>query len=397
MLRSPLVCAGLSFAAFVGVVYAAGCSSTEVEPAPVDQVGAVPPPPPESGGTLSGDGYVFAVSKLFLGDTTRAGAPDPNAWKVFGYNLDARVSTKASVDLCQPSKGAAPNSVYPDGTNGIDNSFGKNLLPIITGLAPDASSQVNEELAAGSFTIMVSMEGLGSEPDYLDVLSKLYAGSTLPTVPRFDGTDEWPVVPELLEDPTDISTAKVQFPTAYVNGHTWVSGTSGDLTLSLSVQGFTLALKISKAVLTMDLDPDRSGATNGTIAGVLPTEELINELKKVAGSFDEGLCEGTTFDSLADQLRQASDIMQDGTQNPGETCDGISIGLGFEAQPVKLGEIGPETPPEPDPCDPSSAGGGGAGGGGEGGSAEGGSAEGGSAEGGSAEGGSAEGGAGGSR
>jgi hypothetical protein len=35
-----------------------------------------------------------------------------------------------------------------------------------------------------------------------------------------------------------------------------------------------------------------------------------------------------TFDSLADQIRQAFDILVDGTQDPNQTCNGISIGLG---------------------------------------------------------------------
>jgi hypothetical protein len=43
--------------------------------------------------------------------------------------------------------------------------------------------------------------------------------------------------------------------------------------------------------------------------------------------------------------------MKDGTQNPNATCDGISIGLGFEGSPVQLGAIAPLTPDAPNPCD----------------------------------------------
>ena len=42
----------------------------------------------------------------------------------------------------------------------------------------------------------------------------------------------------------------------------------------------------------------------------------------------------------APELIQASDIMQDGTQDPTKTCDGISIGIGFEARVVQLGAAG---------------------------------------------------------
>jgi hypothetical protein len=45
-------------------------------------------------------------------------------------------------------------------------------------------------------------------------------------------------------------------------------------------------------------------------------------------------------------IGQASDILQDGTQDPTKTCDGITIGLGFEADAVLLG---PAVPPPPPP------------------------------------------------
>jgi uncharacterized membrane protein YgcG len=225
---------------------------------------------------------------------------------------------------------------------------------------------------------MLDVEGLGSDADYLDLPTRLYAGGTLPTAPAFDGSDMWPVVQELLNDPTDIKSAKVRFDTAYVASHTWVSGSPGTVNLSLAVAGFSLTLTISKAILSMDIDPSRNGATNGTIAGILETEPLINELRKIAGSFDEGLCTGTTFDSLADQLRQASDILASGDQNPSQECDGISIGLGFDAKPVQLGDILDAAPPQPDPCETGSGGSSSSSSSGSGGSGAGGSGTGGS-------------------
>ena len=51
-----------------------------------------------------------------------------------------------------------------------------------------------------------------------------------------------------------------------------------------------------------------------------------------------------------DSIRQASDILKDGTQDPNEECDGISVGLGFEAKAVVVGDIAPAPQPVPDPC-----------------------------------------------
>jgi hypothetical protein len=42
--------------------------------------------------------------------------------------------------------------------------------------------------------------------------------------------------------------------------------------------------------------------------------------------------------------------MKDGTQDPTATCDGISIGIGFDASVVQLGAIADPAPPATDPC-----------------------------------------------
>ena len=51
-----------------------------------------------------------------------------------------------------------------------------------------------------------------------------------------------------------------------------------------------------------------------------------------------------------DQIRQASDIMADGTQDPNSVCNGISVGLGFNMLFAGLGDIAPPAPDPPLPC-----------------------------------------------
>lgn len=53
---------------------------------------------------------------------------------------------------------------------------------------------------------------------------------------------------------------------------------------------------------------------------------------------------------MLQQIRAASDIMNDGTQTAGATCDGISVGLGFDAVEVKLGPAVNQQPAEANPC-----------------------------------------------
>jgi len=361
MLRTRLLSAVFT-ATSLAVLWGCGSDTNEKPPPPPpppppveDLPGIQPPEAPGEGAACEGAGKVMAMSQLFLGDTTRDGTPDPTGgWKAYGYDLDGRASTKTSVGLCKPRAGGSPAAVYPDGDEGRDNSFGKNILPVILGLSSDISDQANQAIADGEFTIMLDMSTLGTAADCNKLATKLYGGANLGAPPKWDGTDMWPLIPELLTDPTDPASAKILFPESYVVQDTWVSGTKGTVKLSLSISGFTISLDINSAVITVDLEGDRNGGTNGTIAGVIETESLITEISKVAAAFDESFCdpESPTLKSILNQIRQASDIMKDGTQNPAVECDGISIGLGFNAKAVQLGPVAMPAEPPPDPCAP---------------------------------------------
>ena len=114
-------------------------------------------------------------------------------------------------------------------------------------------------------------------------------------------------------------------------------------------QGVPLTLSVNHAVITFD-HTTANDAANGTIAGVIDTEELITGLKSVAGRISQSLC-GGAFDGIAQQIRAASDIMKDGTNVPGTQCNGISVGLGFVgkkiANPTKIASDDGAVPPDP--------------------------------------------------
>lgn len=322
---------GLSIAAF-------GCSSDPDDspaPEPVEEpCDCGQPPEDPSGPAGDGDDVVLGISKLFLGDTDRNGNPDDGAWKSYGYNLDNFKSTNASKNLCKPRDNA--KGVHQDGENGIDNAFGKGILAAIGALLDDPSSQVNDAIDSGKFTVMLKLDKLGTGKDYSNISASLFGGGNLEDTPKWDGTDEWPVLFELLEN-GDITKPKVKL-NSYVNDRTWV-GTANKLDLTVDISGTSLTLAINHAILSMDLDADNKGAKNGTIAGILQTDDLLASIKSVAGKFSADFCEGSTLDPILNQLAQSSDILSDGTQNPEKTCDGISIGLGFEAKAVQLGEV----------------------------------------------------------
>ncbi len=296
-----------------------------------------------AGGALtcpSGEGTVLAVSQLSMGEG------DSGEWKSVGYDIDGLVSTATSKDVCKPSSGASTSTPYPDGNEGIDNSFGKNLVPLILSILPTWVTDVNNGIQKGTFTTLLKLECLPPEGDVPLFTTKLFGTTALGSVPKFDGTDKWPVTPELLSDPMDPQSSTVVFSESSVKGTAFDSGKNETFILTIPLKTPTdstsIKLTLYAAQTTMTLAADRKSATKGIIGGVLNTEELVVELKKVGDLL--GYCGTQVFDNILEQVRQASDIMADGTQDPDKTCDGISIGLGFEMKEAQIGSVGPESP-----------------------------------------------------
>lgn len=65
------------------------------------------------------------MTRVNFGDS-----PTADAWKQIGFNLDGKVTTATSTDVCELMAGAEP-ATQDDGHDGIDNSFGENICPIL--------------------------------------------------------------------------------------------------------------------------------------------------------------------------------------------------------------------------------------------------------------------------
>jgi hypothetical protein len=288
----------------------------------------------------TGEGTVLAGTKLSFGDG------NSGQWKKVGFNIDGLVSTAASQDLCKPNAGAFGITPYPDGDEGIDNSFGKNLLPQIISLYPSWVTDINNGILDGFFNVLLKMECLPPTGDVAGFTTKLFGGTTLGTKPKFDGTDKWPVTPELLSNAMDPESSTILFKKSSVIGTAYDSGKNETfiLTVPITTQTASTSIKLTlyAARTTMTFAADRKSATGGRIGGVLNTEEFVSEMKKVGHLL--ALCDSPVYTNLLTQIRQASDIMADGSQDPNKTCDGISMGLGFEMKEVQLGAVGPANP-----------------------------------------------------
>lgn len=285
------------------------------------------------------EGLVLALTELDFG------AGIPGGWKKIGMNIDGLVSDASSTDLCQVYPGSYPAYAYPDGDDGIDNAFGKNALPLIGTVFPDFQTRVNDYLETGKFNAMMKIYCLPPTGDAPQLTTKVFGGTDLGHTPAYDGSDVWPVAPELLSDLQDPESSTLVFPASSVIGDAYDSGPNVYFVLSIPLvlndQEQVIKLSVHSARVTLTLSSDRKSAT-GVLAGVLNTEEAIDQLKKIAFMADQ--CADQTYLDALTLMRQMSDIMTDGTQDTTATCDGISFGVKFTLAEVQLGDVGPTAP-----------------------------------------------------
>jgi hypothetical protein len=318
-------------------------------------IGGKPPPPPD-GGTPTSNTYTFAINTIYLGDVQRASVtPSTTAWKDYGYDVDGLQTTNQSTNVCSLTSGA-PKTVQVDGTNGIDNSWGSNILPIIQTATSLPTPSVDETKAIddGNFTLQIQVTGLSDDPQQsaVGLTSQLFvSGAYGNGQPAFDGTTDWPVLSTSVQDGKTIASGStVQFASSYVNGGVFVSGATGAaIPLTFSASGMTLPITIHYGVITFT-HPGHPYAAYGVISGVIYTEEFVSALQALAGQISTSLC-GSAFDGIAQQIRQAQDILQDGSNNSNAACSAISIGIGFEAVLVHdPTTVVTAPPPPPNPC-----------------------------------------------
>ena len=279
--------------------------------------------------------------------------------------------------MCTLAAGAS-KTTQVDGNGGIDNSFGENILPIYVTIAgSDLGARVDNSLQSGQSTMMTYVTGFddsaGSTAIATGLGGVLLSGGAYPGgAPAWDTTTHWPVLPLDINGCTPttgcpagtdpVANAQIKFPAAYQQAGTFVSGTPVDFVLDLG-QGSPIVLPLRSATLTFA--PKAPGSvTDGTIAGVMVATELVSAMQAVAGHISTSLCSGSAFQSIAQQIEQASDIIYDSARNVSNTagaqCNAISIGLGFEATELALptaADVQKPAAPAPDPCADAGAGG----------------------------------------
>lgn len=312
------------------------------------------PPKPSAPAATTNTPTVFAISKFYFGDTDRSGHASSTAWQTFGLNIDGKVTSTNATDVCKLVSGAIPCTQL-DGDNGIDNSFGANVLGAIRTLNFMYDSYANNAIKEGGGTLLIRLDGLGPSDAYSQLPGALYRATPTSQPLRWDGTDIRAVDAVSLVG-GDTSKPLAVLPDGYMNGRVWVSGiSSGAAYLDLQVtagsagSGLLPPIPLRHVQIVMQVDPGNASATSGVLSGVARTRDVIAWVQLWSGTISTSLCGGSAAMSIASQFAQMSDIMTDGTNEPGEECDGISVGLGFDAVAVQLGKAESE-PPFKNPC-----------------------------------------------
>lgn len=310
------------------------------------------PPPPDSGAPTTAVN-TYALHTLYLGDTDRSGTPSSTAWKSYGLNLDGLFTTKADTNVCTLQQNA-PKTNQVDGNSGIDNAFGAVILPIFQAALSQPNASATETASVDQGTVQLQITGLSDDPQQTapNIVAQIFTSGQYDNgTPAFDSSTDWPVLSTSVKDGQNISSGSMMvFSDAFIESGQFITQTAPDpLVLSLSFNGVPVELHVHDATIIFQ-HTSPTDLTNGTIAGVLDTEEFVATLKAAAGQFSTSLC-GAAFDGIAQQIRQASDIMNNGTNGAGQTCNGISVGIGFDAKRVASPtKVVPPPPPPPNPC-----------------------------------------------
>jgi hypothetical protein len=270
----------------------------------------------------------------------------PN-WSRYGYDIDGLDTTATSTNVCTLYANASTKN-QTDGPGGIDNSFGENIVPLLAAVAPNPSAAANATFAQGQYTLMFDMTGLATTAGQTatGITGMIFPGVPFAqgpnapgTVPTFTTADNWPLDPSYVTSSLSGTTlvppvtAKETLVGAYVVNGEFVSGNPTNLTLTIPVSGVLLVLPIQHGTVTF-LNGGSASLSGGIISGVIDAGELVNNIQSVAGNISTSFCSGATFAQVAKSILQAADIMDDGTNSAGTPCNGISIGIGFDADEI---------------------------------------------------------------
>lgn len=324
-------------------------------------------PRPEDRPAPAGEGdvgpIVFALSSMRLGALNEAGDFDANAWQDIGFDLDGvcTASETCTSEDPPPSCKAGASQLPRDGRYCRDNTFGKleytaSLVPQLAktyGLSDDA---FNCALCVGHYNFLVRVTGYNGEPNDDKVRVDLYPSPGLekplpwdcsePTwasQPCFTPDMPWTVLEDALvvkRGGPDLPDSKIFDAEAYVREGTLVLQLPKDTLFWFpGYKGVVVAypLRLRNGIIVSKI---AKGADNiwtlsdGIIGGRARAEDITQGFRLI------GFCDTTDKDNyelMTTFVGDNLDVLGDGSHDPEQPCDAMSVGLAFTGRQARAG------------------------------------------------------------
>lgn len=323
---------------------------------------------------------VFAITSMALGSLDRNGEATEGAWKSLGLDLDG-ICTNSETCKKEPLElPCTPTAAMPsDGRECRDNTFGRLESEAIAlqGLGKDfglSNDAFNCALCRGDYNFVFRISGWNGTPNDESVRLDFYPSPGLEQPPAWQcsltgATGEWKKNPcwgpndkwtiqkgtfDGTLEPGSLPNALLNDPNAYVR-EGYVVGQLPENTLFWfpgKSAAWAYPLKLQRAMVVAKL-VEKDGAhriEDGTIVGRARTTDLISAFE------DLGLCEGhSLYVLMKSQVGLNADVLWNGTNSESATCDALSVGIGFEADPASFG--GAKDPVKLPGCPPPGDGG----------------------------------------
>lgn len=307
--------------------------------------GVRPPLRPAGIVAPSGEGKTLwlIVNHFYLNQDEFGESGTDKPWRYIGYDLDGVCTgereSRENTGTCRRVMGSEQD-VLVDGLLCRDNNFGAQLVPIISSLDARYEKSSNEAVLKGSSTWILQLDDVDDGPDDPFVSGRLYKAAPWfdffgPTSPPFDGTEVRDIDEESVID-RDLTRATTVFLRGYLKDHVFVSGDPTKMIVTLPIQSVSVTAPLAGAVMTIRLDAAHTKGELGVIAGALPAASISPVLQPIAEQ--AGVCPGATiYENLLRGIGRMMDVVVDSPtlNDTTQTCDGLSLGLAFEAVPLK--------------------------------------------------------------
>jgi hypothetical protein len=309
---------------------------------------ALPNPPPQLTNTGGDAVATIVATTIEWGEATSDFGKKPPE---YGFDIDGLCSNHGDPPPCLPY--AYTKGDPTDGSHGEDNSVSKMIGTQWTSLGlsdPPLTTQSSEvAIKDGRFSPLLIIRITDWIGVYDDEAITVEWFVPLPAndgpggafVPKLDGTDTWPLLAEV---PGGSEPLKFTTTDAYVSGQKFVARFP-EARLPLT----TAYLKVNDVVMTGDVKLDPATQTwrlkAGLVAGWADSYEIIRQLPKFTSALlGFPLCTNisTYHQQIKPWLCGTADTLLPG-KKPGDACDAISFGIGFEGIQVTLGDAGDET------------------------------------------------------